>query len=94
MNRGYRKGGSFGRGGGGGGRGGGFYNQDRYAAANPAKAELKPEMKNIHAVTEHFHMTFLRPYPDARLSSVQDFNLGPARLQADGTAKARERQEL
>ena len=67
-----------------GGGGGGFYSQgDRYAAANPAKEEKKYELKNIQSVTEHFHMTFLRPYPDAQLSSVQDFNKGPARLQAD-----------
>ena len=67
-----------------GGGGGGFYSQgDRYAAANPAKEEKKYELKNVHSVTDHFHMTFLRPYPDAQLSSVQDFNKGPARLQAD-----------
>ena len=78
---------SFRKGASGKGKGGrSFFNagNDLFAptASSSAGEVQKKELKGIPAVheNEHFHMDFLRPYPDGEGSCVKDYGKGPARL--------------
>ena len=63
---------------------------NRYApASSSAGYSAKKELDHVEAIKEkeHFHLNFLKAYPDATLNCVKDYKAGPTRLQPEKVNK-------